>query len=50
MLVLPLFAHESCIRGAILVRGGVPKYRLVVDTTRHCTVYIMTKLLSVPQS
>ena len=37
MLVLPRFAHESCIKVAIAVRGGVLKFTLVVDsdTTVH---------------
>ena len=37
LLVLPRFAHESCIKGAITVRGGVLKFTLVVDndTTLH---------------
>ena len=44
------FAHESCIDGAIRVRGGVLKSTLVVDNDRQCTMYIHTQLLSVPQS
>ena len=51
LLVLPGFAHESCIKVAITVRGGVLKSTLVVDTdtTLH-GVYIQTQLLSVSQS
>ena len=37
LMVLPRFAHESCIKVAITVRGGVLKFTLVVghDTTLH---------------
>ena len=36
-LILPCFAHESCIKVAITVRGGVLKFTHVVDndTTLH---------------
>ena len=52
-LFLRLFrdlAHESCIKGAKHVRGGVLKSRLVADNERECTMFIRTQSLSVPQS
>ena len=37
LLVFPCFAHESCIKGAIIVRGSVlkPTHVLDNDTTVH---------------
>ena len=37
LLVFPRSAHESCIKVAITARGGVLKFRFVVDsdTTLH---------------
>ena len=32
LLVLPRFAHESCIKVAVTVRGGVLKFTFVVDS------------------
>ena len=45
-------AHESCIKGAIRVRGGVLKSTLVVDndTTVHVHTYTVAFSLSVLQS
>ena len=62
LLVFPRFAHESCIKGSIIVRGGVLKSTLDVDkdTTLHGvrtdtvafspTVLIMCSICSSPQS
>ena len=33
------FAHESCIKVAIRVRGVVPTSTFVVDNNRQCTMY-----------
>ena len=48
--ILPFKTHESCIKGAIRVRGGVLKSTPVVNDDRQCTMYIRTQSLSVPQS
>ena len=42
------FARESCIKGAIHVRGGVLKSTLVVDSDRHTNTVAFSP--SVPQS
>ena len=40
-------AHESCIKGANHVRGGVLKSTFVVDNDTQCAMYIRTQSLPV---
>ena len=45
------FCSESCIKGAIRVRGGALKSLHMLPTmTRQCNIYIHTQLPSIPQS
>ena len=43
------FSHESCIRVAIHVKGGVLKIHML-SMTRQCTIYMHAQVPSIPQS